>query len=67
MSRTRHHIGQKRNKCGFDFWSRRPGNSKGVGGSGPYAKLVTHRRERLANTALVRVEVAHYVESDVPD
>lgn len=33
---------------GYDFWSRRPGN-KGGGGSGPYAKLLTHRRERQKN------------------
>jgi hypothetical protein len=31
--------------AGFEFWSRRPGN-KGGGGRGPFAKRLTHHRER---------------------
>lgn len=41
--------------CGYDFWSRRPPNS-GVQGYGPFAKKVTHRKERRLNSRIVKKE-----------
>lgn len=59
MSRTKHHIRQKQNKWGFDYWSRRPGN-KGGGGFGAFAKDRTHSMERAEEARLISREVRLY-------
>jgi len=38
---------------GYDFWSRRPPNT-GCQGYGPFAKKVTHRKERRINKRIAR-------------
>lgn len=44
MSRT--HKGSK--GPGFDYWSRRAGNESKCNAPSPFAKLITHRKERRA-------------------
>lgn len=57
MSRTHHHSkkhgtpkygeGHKQRACGYEYWSRRPGNKFG-GITGKANKVITHRLERRA-------------------
>lgn len=56
MSRTKK--GSK--AVGYDFWTRRPGNKHGANGCGPYAKLRTHKMERVEEADLIRNELDSY-------
>ncbi len=40
---------------GYDFWTRRPGNT-GCSGYGPFVKHTTHRRERTQSKRIVAEE-----------
>lgn len=63
MSRTNHHKGQRRNKWGLDWGSRRPGNLHYSGGSGPIRKKITHGIER----AMARQEVFSELKKEASD
>jgi hypothetical protein len=56
MSRTKHHRHQNRQHCGEDFWGGR--GDLIAPGTGPYAKLLTHRKERCASKRLTRKELS---------
>lgn len=41
---------------GYDYWSRRAGNESKCNAPSPFAKKVTHRKERRINDRIARQE-----------
>ena len=52
MSRTQR--GSK--PLGYDYWGKRVGNKGGANGCSSYAKHLTHKRERVRESTLIRKE-----------